>query len=1233
MSSTKLSQLQGLMRERVLIYGAAFGTSIQQFRLSEEDFRGEQFRDHPNSLKGNNEILVLTKPEVIEDITRKLLRAGADIVGTNTFNGTSISQRDYKTEHLTRELNREAARLARTLADEFTEIHSEKPRFVAGCIGPTNKTCCLSPDVNNPGFREVHFDQLVASYLEQVSGLVEGGVDFVVVETIFDTLNAKAALFAIEEFRKSSGKSLPVWISGTITDAAGRTLSGQTPEAFWISVSHARELIGVGFNCALGAAQLKPHVQELARVANTFVGAYPNAGLPNEFGDYDQTPEEFAKEMKDFLANGYVNLVGGCCGTTPHHISALAEIVPFYSPREIPDRKPGLHLSGLEPLSITALTNFVNIGERTNVTGSRRFAKLIRDEDYEGGVAVAQTQVDGGAQVLDVNLDEGMLDSERVMRDFLNLMSADPEIARLPFMIDSSKWSVIEAGLKCLQGKGIVNSISLKEGEDQFKEHARKILQYGAAVVVMAFDEQGQADTTERRIAICERAYRILTEEVGFPREDIIFDPNILTVATGIEEHNNYAVSFLEATRWIKENLPGAKVSGGISNISFAFRGNDRVREAMHAAFLYHAVHAGLDMGIVNAGQLEIYEQIELELLKRVEDVLLNRSSSATEELIAYAEHLKGVPREEIENGKLVWREAPVAKRLEHALVKGIADFIEEDIEEARKTSARPLDVIEGPLMDGMNVVGDLFGAGKMFLPQVVKSARVMKKAVAYLLPFMEQEKHAQDKPTAKGRVLMATVKGDVHDIGKNIVGVVLSCNNYEVIDLGVMVSCDAILRAAREHSVDIIGLSGLITPSLDEMVHVASELEREKFSLPLLIGGATTSKKHTAVKIAPKYSGPTVHVLDASRSVPVVGSLLSETARKEFLEEINRDYEQQREEFRQKQTSREYCTLHEARANKTNINWDEFSPFRPKKLGIIPFEDVSIETLVEYIDWTPFFMTWQLKGSYPDIFKSSKVGQQARQLHQDALSILKQIISQKSIVAKGVVGLFPANSVDEDDIELYRDDSRSEVIAKLFSLRQQTRKREGQSNVALADFIAPKESGKGDYIGMFAVTAGLGIEPLVQAFEKELDDYNSIMVKAVADRLAEAFAEFLHTKVRTEWWGYSTDEALTNRQLIRERYRGIRPAAGYPACPDHTEKRTLFRLLHAEEHAQMSLTENCAMYPAASVSGLYFSHERSHYFGLGNIGKDQVESYAKRKGMTVDEVEKWLGSNLNYQR
>ncbi len=1229
MSNNTFEVVKELLEQRIMVMDGAMGTMIQGYNLTEEDFRGERFKDHSHSLQGNNDLLTLTKPNVIEEIHRKFLQAGADFIETNTFNSTSISQSDYGTEDIVFELNSASARLAKELAEEFTKRNPDKPRFVAGAIGPTNKTASMSPDVNDPGYREVSYMDLVRVYTEQIHGLLEGGVDLFLIETVFDTLNCKAAMFALDEVRKETGKPLPLMISGTITDQSGRTLSGQTAESFWVSLSHAKNLLSIGFNCALGAKQMKPFLADLAEVSTTNISAYPNAGLPNEFGQYDETPDEFADQVKEFAAAGLVNIIGGCCGTTPHHIRKVSEFVSHFKPRKIPVKRSGLHLSGLEPLSVNSLSNFVNIGERTNVAGSRRFASLIREEDYEGALAIAQNQVDGGAQVIDVNVDEGMLDSEAVMKRFLLLMSAEPDIARLPVMVDSSKWSVLEAGLQCLQGKAIVNSISLKEGEATFCEQAEKIRQYGAAVVVMAFDEKGQADTTERRIEICERAYKILTEKIGFPREDIIFDPNILTVATGMDEHNDYGVSFIEAVRWIKENLPGAKVSGGVSNISFSFRGNNAVREAMHAAFLYHAIRAGLDMGIVNAGQLTVYEEIPEELLTRVEDVILNRRDDATERLISYAEEIKGQTKEEKESNLLEWRNEPVEKRLEHALMKGIVEFIESDTEEARQKLGRPLAVIEGPLMNGMNIVGDLFGEGKMFLPQVVKSARVMKKAVAYLTPYMEEEK-LKGGESERGKVLLATVKGDVHDIGKNIVGVVLACNNFEVEDIGVMVPAHVILEKACEINADVIGLSGLITPSLDEMVTVANEMQAAGMDLPLLIGGATTSEKHTAIKIAPRYKGPVIHVKDASRSVPVVQNLISETNAKAFHEEYRARYEEVAKQHLQQMSLRDYCSYEEAVANKLDLDWQNYTPPVPKKTGVSVYHDIPLSNLIEYIDWTPFFMTWELRGAYPDIFQSPKVGKQARQLYDDARAMLKEIVEHKLVSAKGVAGLFPANAVG-DDIELYTDESRSEVLCKFHTLRQQTRKRDGQKNISLSDFIAPKESGLADYIGGFAVTTGLGMEDAIAKYEEDLDDYNSIMLKAVSDRLAEAFAEYLHGIVRRDLWAYSHDEILTNRQLIREKYVGIRPASGYPACPDHTEKKELFEILDVEKNTEISLTENYAMYPAAAVAGLYFSHEKSHYFGVGKISKDQAKSYAERKAMPLEEIEKWLAPNLNY--
>jgi len=1222
-----IDSLRKLLSERVLILDGAMGTMIQKHGLSEADYRGTRFKDFAHDVKGNNDLLTLTQPQIIGDIHRAFLEAGCDIVETNTFNSTPISLADYHMESLTYELNFEGAKLAKQAAAEFTAKQTNKPRFVAGAVGPTNKTASLSPDVNNPGYRAVSFDDLVNAYREQVRGLVDGGVDILLVETIFDTLNCKAALVAIELQTKQMGKSLPLMISGTITDQSGRTLSGQTTEAFWISISHAKNLLSVGLNCALGAKQMRPFIEELSRVAWVPTSAYPNAGLPNEFGEYDETPKEFQSVVEDFLKSGFLNLLGGCCGTTPEHIKLISEVVSKHAPRQIPERPKLMQLSGLEPLILRDDSNFLNIGERTNVTGSKKFQTLIVDGKLDEAVEVARNQVEGGAQVLDINFDEGLLDSEKMMQDFVNLISAEPDIARLPLMIDSSKWSVIETGLKCLQGKGIVNSISLKEGEAAFKAQAEKILQYGAAVVVMAFDETGQADTLERRKEICSRAYRILTEEVGFAPQDIIFDPNILAIGTGIEEHNNYAVSFLESTRWIKKNLPYAKISGGVSNLSFSFRGNNAVREAMHAAFLYHAVKAGMDMGIVNPGQLAVYEEIPQELLEHVEDVLFNRRPDATERLVDFAEAFKGKGAKSAKQN-LEWRETEVEERLKHALVKGIVDFIEADIEEARQKYPSPLSVIEGPLMAGMDVVGDLFGAGKMFLPQVVKSARVMKKGVAYLIPFIEEEKKRLKSTKANAKVLLATVKGDVHDIGKNIVGVVLACNNYEVVDLGVMVPCQKILDAAIEQNVDIIGLSGLITPSLDEMVYVAKEMARLDFKTPLLIGGATTSRKHTAVKIAPHYKNGVVHVLDASKSVPVVSNLVSDETKQTYLNGIEKEYDVVRADFEETQGERDLLPLVDARKNRAVINWSDYQAPKPKQLGVTALKDCSLETISQYIDWSPFFQVWELRGKYPEILKSPLYGKEASNIFRDANKLLETIIKENLLQASGVFGLFAANAIG-DDIEIYTDDTRTKVLTTIHSLRQQGKKRESVANLALADFIATKDSNKADYIGAFAVTAGKGIEKLIAKFQAEHDDYNIIMVKALADRLAEAFAEYLHEQVRIKHWAYAGNEHLSKEELIRERYQGIRPAPGYPACPDHTEKRLLFDLLNVEQSTGITLTESFAMYPAASVSGFYFSHPDSTYFGVGKIAPDQVQEYALRKGMSVAEVERWLGPNI----
>ncbi|MBI5731291.1 MAG: methionine synthase [Ignavibacteriales bacterium] len=1384
--------LSKLLSERILLLDGSMGVFIQRYKLSEEQFRGNRFKDHPVDLKGNNDILVLTQPEIIKGIHRSYLEAGADIIETNTFNGTSISQADYKTENLVYEINFEAAKIAKEVVKEYSK--KDKPRFVAGALGPTNKTLSVSPDVNDPGFRSVTFDQMAASFKEQARGLIDGGADVLLVETMIDTLNAKAALYGIMELCEETGNQIPIMVSGSIIDLSGRTLSGQNTEAFWNSISHAKNLLSVGLNCSLGPKQMRPFISELSRIANVYISLYPNAGLPNEFGGYDESPEAMSKVLEEYAHEGFLNIVGGCCGTTPEHIKAFAEIAKKYPPRKIPDVKKYLRLSGLEPLTLRPDTNFVNIGERTNVTGSRKFARLIKENKYEDALSVAKEQVENGAQVLDINMDEGLINSEEAMTKYLKLLAVEPDIARVPIMLDSSKWSVIEAGLKCLQGKGIVNSISMKEGEEIFKEHARKILRYGAAVIVMAFDEQGQADTLERKISICERAYKILTEEVGFPPQDIILDPNIFAVATGIEGHNQYALNYIEAVRWIKKNLPHAQVSGGVSNISFSFRGNNLVREAMHSAFLYHAIEAGMDMGIVNAGQLFVYEEIPKDLLERVEDVLLNRRPDATERLVEFANTLSQEVKSEKQEDE--WRKGSVEDRLKHALVKGIVDYIDQDIEEARQKYSKPLDVIEGPLMTAMNVVGDLFGSGKMFLPQVVKSARVMKKAVAYLTAYLPtsfqrkeeknqlqkevdlktsplrgeagrgafgwqtadptlykllkefSEKYRSNPTTAElilweflkskqlegykfrrqhiigqyivdfvclskmliieidglihqlpenkesdeirtqwlnqkgfevirfnndevinvteivlnkilaslkiqeaklnlineknvtlplgegrggaGTVLLATVKGDVHDIGKNIVGVVLGCNNYDIIDLGVMVPSDKILSTAIEKNVDVIGLSGLITPSLDEMVHIAKEMERMKIDLPLLIGGATTSRLHTAVRISPAFSGTTVHVLDASKSVGVVSNLLNKDAKEIFSKGIQEEYNKLKSEHAKKQSEKEFLTIEQARKNKLNIDWSNYRIQKPNKLGVTVLQNFSLEEIRKYIDWTPFFMTWELKGKYPEIFNNTDYGKEAKQIFNDANKLLDRIISENLLSANGVFGLFPANSF-EDDIEIYSDESRKGILETLNSIRQQTIKSKGIPNLALADFIAPKESGVKDYFGMFAVTTGIGIEKIIEQFEKQHDDYNSIMTKAVADRLAEAFTELLHEKVRKDLWGYAANEKLSDKDLIAEKYIGIRPAPGYPAQTDHTEKLKIWKLLNVEKNTSIILTESLAMFPAASVCGLYFAHPDSKYFTVGKIGKDQVEDYRKRKGISLKEAEKWLRPILNY--
>jgi 5-methyltetrahydrofolate--homocysteine methyltransferase len=1431
--------IKDVLKDRILVLDGAMGSLIQEYKLSDADYRGEKFKDFPHEVKGNNDMLSITRPDVIKEIHAKYFEAGADIAETNTFSGTSIAMADYHMEDYVYELNYESAKIAREVADEFTAKDPSKPRYVTGSIGPTNRTLSLSPDVNDPGFRAVTFDELVDAYYEQIQGLMDGGADLLLVETIFDTLNAKAALFAIDLYQADRNKgtqrplkstSIPrqeskskiqnpkskiqIMVSGTITDASGRTLSGQTTEAFLTSVSHL-DLLSVGLNCALGADLMRPYVQILAKESPFLVSAHPNAGLPNEMGEYDQTPSEMAVIVEEFLQSGFMNIIGGCCGTTPAHITEIAKVAAKYPPRIIPTFEPIQKLSGLEPLNITKETNYVNVGERCNVTGSKKFARLIRENDYEAAIAVAREQVDGGAQIIDVNLDEGMIDGVEAMKTFLNLLMAEPDIAKLPIMIDSSKWEVIEAGLKCVQGKSIVNSISLKEGEAKFIESAEKVKRYGASTVVMAFDEQGQADSFERRKEICQRAYDILVNKVNFPPQDIIFDPNILTVATGMEEHNNYAVDFINATRWIKENLPYAKVSGGVSNISFSFRGNEPVREAMHTVFLYHAIKAGMDMGIVNAAQLGVYSDIPADMLEMCEDVLLNRREDATDRMIKFAETVKSKGKEVVVDNK--WRDQPVGKRLEHALIKGLTEFIDEDVEEARKLVDKPLHVIEGPLMDGMNVVGDLFGEGKMFLPQVVKSARVMKKAVAYLLPFIEEEKRKiappaprggafdpdktgayretadpalygllkdfskrmRNEPTqtesliweslsrkklegykfrrqhiigayiadfvcleknliieidglihqlpynlasdiqrtewlntqgfevirftndevstnlgevldkilqvlknenfgeqseskapplgagGAGRILLATVKGDVHDIGKNIVGVVLGCNNYEIIDLGVMVQTDKILAAAREHNVDIIGLSGLITPSLDEMVGVAKEMERQGFTIPLLIGGATTSRIHTAVKIDPHYSGPVIHVLDASKSVPVAGRLMqNEQTNKEIYDEIKAQYAQLRIDHASRQKDKNYVPIEKARLNTPKIDWDNFKATKPQFLGNKYFMDYDLAEIAKYIDWTPFFSTWQLSGKYPKIFENEIVGLEAKKLFDDANVLLKEIIDNKLLTARAVVGFYPANAIGDDIIlhdfeEITREipcekhgvhlNTSYNILSNtavsedgdlvtltdtqtvLHHLRQQGQKAANLPNYCLSDFIAPETTGKDDYIGAFAVTAGIGIEPLVEKYEKDHDDYNSIMVKAIADRLAEAFAELMHERTRKEFWGYATDEKNTPEELISEKYVGIRPAPGYPACPDHTEKKALFNLLQAEEKIGIQLTESFAMYPASSVSGFYFSNPESKYFPIGKIAKDQVKDYAERKEMSLELTEKWLAPVLNY--
>jgi 5-methyltetrahydrofolate--homocysteine methyltransferase len=1222
--------LRELLAERILVLDGAMGTMIQSHGLDKHHYHGDRFHDHHCEQSGNNDLLTLTQPRIIAGIHGQYLEAGADIVETNTFNSTRVAMADYGMESHVRELNREGARLARQVADDYSKRTPGKPRFVAGVLGPTNRTASLSPDVSDPGARNITFDELVAAYTEALEGLLEGGADLLLVETVFDTLNCKAALFAIDACFERTGAHLPVWVSGTITDLSGRTLSGQTTEAFWNSIRHAH-LFAVGLNCALGAKDLRPHIEELSRVADTFVSIHPNAGLPNAFGGYDETPEYTAGFIREFAASGFINIAGGCCGTTPAHIRAIADAVAGIAPRRIPVVEKKLRLAGLEPLNIGDDALFVNVGERTNVTGSRAFARMILNNQYAEALAVGRQQVENGAQMIDVNMDEAMLDSKSAMVTFLNLVASEPDIARVPIMIDSSKWEVIEAGLKCVQGKGVVNSISLKEGEAEFLRQARLLRRYGAAAVVMAFDEQGQADTLKRRIDVCTRAYHLLVKEAGFPPEDIIFDPNIFAVATGIEEHATYGVDFIEATRAIRRSLPHAKVSGGVSNISFSFRGNDGVREAIHTAFLYHAVKAGMTMGIVNAGQLGVYEEIPKDLLERVEDVILNRRPDATERLVSFAETYKAGGKAQVED--LAWRNAPVAERLKHALVKGINTYIVEDTEEARRQFDRPIQVIEGPLMDGMNVVGDLFGAGKMFLPQVVKSARVMKEAVAYLVPFIEKEKAASGQSArAKGKIVLATVKGDVHDIGKNIVAVVLQCNNFEVVNLGVMVPAEKILQTAREENADIIGLSGLITPSLEEMAHVAKEMQRQGFRIPLLIGGATTSRVHTAVKIEPNYHGPTIWVPDASRSVGVCTHLLSQELREAYVAKVKAEAEKTREQHKGKKGQGPHYSIAEARAHGLKTDWATYVPPVPRMLGVQVLRDYPLADIAALIDWTPFFQTWELSGRYPRILEDEVVGEAARNLFADAQAMLARIIDEKWLTAHAVVGLFPANRVGGDDIAIYRDESRSETLMTFHCLRQQMVKPIDRPNLSLADFVAPKESGVRDYIGAFAVTAGVGVEERVAEYEARHDDYNAIMLKALADRLAEAFAELMHRRVRTEFWGYAADEHLDVEALIQEKYRGIRPAPGYPACPDHTEKGDLFRLLDVPRNAGITLTETFAMLPTASVSGFYFSHPEAAYFATGRIDRDQVQEYAERKGMPLADVERWLAPVLAYE-
>jgi len=1229
MQPDKTKEISALLERRILILDGAMGTTIQGYKLSEADFRGQRFAASARDLKGNNDLLTLTRPDVIREIHSKYLGAGADIVETNTFNSNAPSQADYGLERLAYELNHAAAKLAREAADQCMDRDPDKPRFVAGVLGPTTKTASISPDVNDPGFRNIHFDELVSAYGEALAGLADGGADLILLETIFDTLNAKAAIFAVETLFEQRGQRLPVIVSGTITDQSGRTLTGQTPEAFWNSVRHARP-IAVGLNCALGAKLMRPYIEELSNIADTYISCYPNAGLPNPLSEtgYDETPEYTSSQLKEFAESGFLNIVGGCCGTTPDHIRAIANAVRPLPPRKPPLVEKKLRLSGLEPLNVGDQSLFVNVGERTNVTGSRAFARLILAGDYQEGLAVARQQVENGAQIIDVNMDEAMLDSQRTMATFLNLIASEPDISRVPVMIDSSKWSVIEAGLKCVQGKSVVNSISLKEGEEEFVRQAQLARRYGAAVIVMAFDEKGQADSLERRIGICRRCYRILVDQVGFPPEDIIFDPNIFAIATGIEEHNNYGRDYIEATRAIKRELPYTKISGGVSNISFSFRGNDAVREAIHTVFLYHAIRAGMTMGIVNAGQLGVYEEIPADLRERVEDVVLNRRPDAGERLVEFATSVKSAGKSQVDD--LAWRKGSVEERLAHALVKGIADWVVEDTEEARRKSERPIQVIEGPLMDGMNIVGDLFGSGKMFLPQVVKSARVMKQAVAHLVPFIEAEKKRTGDLKPKGKIVVATVKGDVHDIGKNIVSVVLQCNNFEVINLGVMVPAQKILDTALAEKADIIGLSGLITPSLEEMAHVAHEMQRQGITIPLLIGGATTSRVHTAVKIAPNFQGTTIYVPDASRSVSVCSNLLSDELKTDYVKSVRADYEKIRVQHAAKK-EQALAPLARARANAFRIDWSGTTPPRPRVPGRRLLRGCDLAEIAPYIDWSPFFQTWDLAGSYPKILEDPVVGEAARSVFADGRAMLEKLIAEKWLKANAAFGLYPAASVG-DDIEIYTDESRSETAMVWHCLRQQAEKPADRANLCLADFVAPRDSGVPDYIGAFAVTTGIDVDPRVRAFEAKHDDYSAIMLKALADRLAEAFTELLHERVRKDYWGYAADEKLSFTELIAEKYRGIRPAPGYPACPDHTEKGALFELIAAPD-AGITLTESYAMLPAASVSGFYLSHPDARYFAVGKIGEDQAADYARRKALALEQTERWLAPNLAYER